>query len=167
MISREFKDRLQDVYRGEQFGEAVFEILVDKAENEEQRYILGSLLQLETEGKALMRPVLARLGRSISLIPDSRAEGHAAVGVIAKMPWQEKFALMAESIRTRGLPKYTELATLVSADDDIEAYKLAEFMGQHERAILAVAENIAAGKENPIAPVVDLLHFPLAGAGGR
>ena len=38
---------------------------------------------------------------------------------------------------------------------------LTNFMGAHERAVLAVAENIAAGRLNPLESVVEILHFPL------
>lgn len=162
MTSREFRDGLLEVYRGEQFGEAVFEVLVDQAENEEQGYILGSLLQFESEGKTRIRPLLARLGLPMSLAADSRAEGHAAVNALAEMSWQEKFAAMAASIRARGLPKYTALEKLVPAEEDQEAHGLAVFLGDHERAILRAAENIASGVARPVAPVVELLHFPLA-----
>ena len=44
MVSQIFSDALLSVYHGEQFGEAFFESLLPKAQNEEQRYILGSLL---------------------------------------------------------------------------------------------------------------------------
>ena len=51
MISQEFSKALRDVHNGEQFGEAFFARLIPTAENQMQSYILGSLLQLETEGK--------------------------------------------------------------------------------------------------------------------
>ena len=62
MVSQRFLDALLHVYHGEQFGEAVFETLLPQAEDEEQRYVLGTLLQLESEGKAVMRPMLSKLG---------------------------------------------------------------------------------------------------------
>ena len=64
MVRPAFLEALQDVYHGEQFGEAFFEALLPHAVDHEQRYILGSLLQLESEGKAIMRPVLTKLGLS-------------------------------------------------------------------------------------------------------
>ena len=55
MIGQEFSKALLGVYNGEQFGEAFFARLIPTAENQMQNYILGSLLQLETEGKLVMR----------------------------------------------------------------------------------------------------------------
>ena len=161
MLSGEFKDRLLATYHGEQLGEAVFETLLAKVENAEQRNVIGTLLQLETEGKALMRPVLARLELPIDASADARAGGLSGAESLVAMPWQDKFSAMAASIRARGLPQYEQLATLVSADQDAGAHALALFMGKHERAILAAAERLAAGRANPLAPVNEILHFPL------
>ena len=161
MVRQAFLDALQEVYHGEQLGEAVFETLLPHAESDAQRYILGSLLQLECEGKVLMRPVLTKLGVALDENPVSRTNGIKGAEGLLQMAWSDKFAAMATSIRGRGLPMYEELATLVSADEDQEAYKLATFMGMHERAILMVAENIAAARPNALAPVVEILHFPL------
>ena len=161
MVSRIFLDALLAVYHGEHLGEAVFETMLPTAESDEQRYMLGSLLQLESEGKMVMRPLLMKFGLPLDENPESRSNGVAGAGGLMEMSWREKFAAMAASIEVRGLPQYEELATLISADEDAEAYRLAEFMGAHERAILAASENIAAGHPDPVAPVVEILHFPL------
>ena len=52
-------------YQGEGLGEAVFDNFVRLEENAERRYKWGTLLQLETETKARLRPFLTRLGLSI------------------------------------------------------------------------------------------------------
>ena len=161
MVSQRFREALLDVYHGEQFGEAFFEALLSHAEDSEQRYVLGSLLQLESEGKAVMRPVLAKLGLSLDEDPASRPRGVSTSTMLREMPWTDKFAAMADGILSKGLPQYEELATLVTAEEDREALALASFMATHERAILKASENIAAKRENPVAPVVEILHFPL------
>ncbi|MEO1322429.1 MAG: hypothetical protein AAFV59_05420 [Pseudomonadota bacterium] len=161
MPEQPFLEALLDVYHGEQFGEAFFEALLPHAEDAEQRYVLGSLLQLESEGKAIMRPVLTKLGLSLEEDPGSRPRGLSSSEMLREMPWTEKFDAVARGIRARGLPQYEELATLVSAEEDAEAFALAKFMGEHERAILAASENLAAARANAIAPVVGILHFPL------
>ena len=87
--------------------------------------------------------------------------------MLNELAWTEQFAAMAEGIRAKGLPQYEELVTLIAEDEDSEAFALASFMGKHERAILAASENIAAGRPDPIAPVVEILHFPLIGVDGK
>ena len=65
IMNKEFKECLLDVYLGEQAGEMIFESMLTMTEDESQRYIISNMLQLETEGKAIMRPLLVRLGMPI------------------------------------------------------------------------------------------------------
>jgi hypothetical protein len=162
MVSKLFRECLMDVYIAEHGGEAAFEVMLSHAEDDEQRYIFGTLLQAETEGKALMRPLISRLGLPLLDPGNTRAETAAAVAAFKDLPWRERFVLLGESVRTTYLPRYEELATLVSADEDAEAAKIAHFMGDHERALLALAHNVVAGMADPAAPVAAILHFPLA-----
>ena len=161
MVTKAFRECLIDVYRGEVAGEAVFESMLGIAEGAEQQYVIGSMLQLETEGKAIIRPLLMRLGLSMLEDPEGRAAGSAGGAQLNGLPWVERFAVVHETVRSNYLPRYLELATLVSPDEDREAARIAAFMGSHERAILASAANVMAGTADPVAPLVALLHFPL------
>lgn len=161
MVSNEFKECLLDVYHGEQTGEVAFERMLHQAENEDQRYILGSLMQLETEGKAIIRPILLKCGLSMLDMPDCRSNGASAANQMNQMPWAERFAATAELVKSNFLPRYEELATLVSPDEDPDAYAVAKFMGDHEHALIATAEKIALGEPDPVAPVAEILNFPL------
>jgi hypothetical protein len=49
---------IRDLYESEIFGEAVFLALVEIARDPREKYQLGTLLQLETETKARLRPFL-------------------------------------------------------------------------------------------------------------
>ena len=60
-MNKRFKECLLDVYHAEQTGEVIFESMLRYAQNKEERFILGSMLQLETEAKAIMRPSLVQL----------------------------------------------------------------------------------------------------------
>ena len=57
-MNKKFKECLLEVYLGEQAGEMIFESMLAMAEDDNQRYIFSNMLQLETEGKAIMRPLL-------------------------------------------------------------------------------------------------------------
>lgn len=161
MVTKAFRECLVDVYRGEIAGEAVFESMLGSTEGAEQKYAIGSLLQLETEGKAIIRPLLLRLGLWTLDDPAGRAEGASGGAALNALPWTERFAMVRETVNAIYLPRYLELATLVSAEEDAEAARLAAFMGTHERAVLGVAENVMAGTADPVAPVAALLRFPL------
>ena len=160
MLTKAFQECLIDVHRGEVLGEAAFESMLGAATNAQERYVIGSLLQLETEGKAIVRPLLVRLGLSV-LDPDGHAAGSAGGEQLSQLPWIERFAALRDLTKANYLPRYLELATLVSADEEPEAARIAAFMGTHERAVVEIADNIVGGKSDPAAPVVALLHFPL------
>src|SRR5262249_58959795 len=80
MGRKAFGGCLIDVYRGEGGGEAAFESMLATADGVEQQYVIGSLLQLETEGKAIIRPLLMRLGLSMLEDAEGRAGGAAGGG---------------------------------------------------------------------------------------
>ena len=50
---------------------------------------------------------------------------------------------------------------MIEAEEEKAAHDLALFMGEHERVILAAAENMVAGKKDPMAPLAKFLNFPL------
>lgn len=161
MVSKEFKQCLTDVYHGEIAGEIATDILLAKAEGAEQKYILGTLLQFETEAKAIIRPVLTRCGLVLHEDAESRANGQSLGEQMGALSWTDRFATLHEMVSVNYLPRYEELATLVSAEEDAGAARIAKFMGDHERAFVEVASNIANGCPDPAAPVAKLLHFPL------
>jgi len=161
MISQEFMKALHGVYSGEQFGEAFFARLIPTAENQMQSYILGSLLQLETEGKIVMRPLMLKLGLPLAGNENAIAEGASAARAMMDMSWTDKFVAIVSIIREHGLPQYEALAGMVSAEEEKAAYDLALFMGEHERVILAAAENMVAGKKDPMSALAKFLNFPL------
>jgi hypothetical protein len=76
MISSSFQACLSDVHKGEILGESAFDQMLLGAVDSEQIYILGSLFQFETESKAILRPLLVRLGP-----PNIRGPGEQAGGV--------------------------------------------------------------------------------------
>ena len=161
MATKEFQDCLIDVYRGEITGEVAFEGMLAIADNQDQRYVLGTMLQFETEGKAIIRPLLMRYRLSMLDDPTGRADGAAASVQMNSLPWVDRFATMREIVKTSYLPRYEELATLISTDEDPEAARIAKFMGDHERALVELASNVVAGHSDPAAPVAKLLNFPL------
>ncbi|WP_109356281.1 hypothetical protein [Sphingorhabdus sp. EL138] len=165
MISKEFKECLTDVYHGEIAGEVATDILLANAEDAEQTYILGTLLQFETEGKAIVRPLLTRCGLDLYEDEESRTNGKNLGEQMSALPWTDRFATLHELVSVNYLPRYEELAMLVSAEEDAEAARIAIFMGDHERAFVEVASNIANNRPDPAAPITKLLHFPLPCAG--
>jgi len=161
MISNSLLACLTDVYKGEILGESAFDRMLIGAAGPEQKFIIGSLRQFETEGKAILRPLLMRLGLPIIEDLASRQAGSTGGLQLNDLPWIERFGDIGDTVKTQFLPRYLELATLVSAEEEPDAARVAAFMGRHERALAAVADNVVAGIPDPVAPVVALLNFPL------
>ena len=126
-----------------------------------QSYILGSLLHLETEGNLVMRPLILKLGLPLADNKNAIAEGESAAQAMMDLSWTAKLVAIVSIIREHGLPQYEALVGMVSAKTEKDAYDLALFMGEHERIILAAAENMVAGKKDPMAPLAKILNFPL------
>lgn len=159
-MNKKFKECLLEVYLGEQAGEMIFESLLATAEDDNQRYIFSNMLQLETEGKAIMRPLLVKLGIPIEENKPLRNKGLEIAESFKGLSFKEQFENIHQSVKNYYLPQYEELSTLVD-EEDSEASYIANFMGDHERSILLVAENIIKDKQNPVQPIRDLLRFPL------
>ena len=161
MVTKAFQECLIDVYQGEVAGEAAFEKMLGSVDGVEQQYVVGSLLQFETEGKAIIRPLLLRLGLSMLEDSEGRTGGAAGGAHLASLPWVERFVALRSLVEANYLPRYLELGTLVSAEEDRDAARVAMFMAVHERAVVELAGNVISGKADPAAPVAALLHFPL------
>src|SRR5262245_46208139 len=94
MAAKEVPECAVDLARGEGAGEAAFEAMLGNADGVQQRYVIGSLLQFETEGKAIIRPLLMRLGLSMLEDPEGRAGGASGGAQLSSLPWVERFAML-------------------------------------------------------------------------
>ena len=159
-MNKKFKECLSEVYLGEQAGEMIFDSLLTMAEDDDQRYIFSNMLQLETEGKAIMRPLLVKLGIPIEENITLRNQGLEMAESFKGITFKEQFENIYQSVKNYYLPQYEELSALVD-EEDSEACFIANFMGEHERSILLAADNIIKDKQDPVKPVRDLLRFPL------
>jgi len=159
-MNKKFKECLSEVYLGEQAGEMIFESLLAMTEDDDQRYIFSNMLQLETEGKAIMRPLLVKLGIPIEENITLRNQGLEIAESFKGISFKEQFENIYQSVKNYYLPQYEELSTLAD-EEDPEAFFIANFMGEHERSILLAADNIINGKQDPVKPVRELLRFPL------
>ena len=160
-MNRKFRECLLEVYLGEQAGEMIFEAMLPKAEDENQRYIFSNMLQLETEGKVIMRPLLVKLGIPIEENKLLRQQSLEIAENFRGMAFKEQFENIYQSVKNHYLPMYEELSTLIDEEEDKEAYFIAKFMGDHERSILLASENIIKNVPDPVRPIRDLLRFPI------
>ena len=133
-MNKKFKECLYEIYLTEQMGEMKFESILSFTKDEEARYIYGNLLQLETEAKAIMRPLLVKLGLPIE---EKKLKGQTLeiIESFKELSLKEQFGVIYDSVKNIYLPQYEQLAMLLNEEDLEEAHFIANFMGDHERAI--------------------------------
>jgi hypothetical protein len=157
MTKEEFRDCLIDYYQSEVFGEAFFEALLESFPESEHAYKIGSLLQLETETKARLRPAILELGGSVEELEQSREAGRDLAKSISGGDWKEFIA----ALNGAGEPLLKRQREV--AETAPSPYReLAESMREHGELIQNFTEAELAGEQtHAIDEVVDQLRFPL------
>jgi tryptophan 2,3-dioxygenase len=149
---------LQEFYQGEILGEAMFDAMLQSAGNESERYKIGLMLQLETETKARLRPILAAQGLSLQEDPRMRPDGEQLARELANADWNAKMRALAESISQTWLPRYRELTATLPPP----LRPIGQSMVEHEQALLDMAQRELAGQSHRSdEPVRRLLAHPL------
>ena len=159
-MNKKFKECLLEVYHSEQIGEMIFEYLLKYAQNKEERYVYGSMLQFETEAKAVMRPLLLKLDLPMGEEIVSRERGIEIGLSLKEIPFKELMKDVEKSIENHYLPLYEELESLADEEEAEECF-VSKFMGDHERALLLTARNFLLDKNDSIKPITSMLRFPL------
>ena len=101
-----YAEALQDFYRGEAPGEAVYSALLGSARNDDERLKLGTLLQLETETKAWLRAPMVARGVSLEEQSAVREDGAAVTEQLKPMSWSELMQALHHVIVTEYVPRY-------------------------------------------------------------
>jgi len=146
---------VRELYRSEIFGERITLVLLEYAQDPVQHYKLATLLQLETETKARLRPFLMRLGLSLSE-DDVSAELAETTQAIAHGSWREVMAGMRESV-TGYVARFEEIERLGPEEDR----EMLHSMVVHERSILTFAERELAGAPGSLDDIIVQLCYPL------
>jgi hypothetical protein len=148
---------IRELYESEIFGEAVFTALVVAAKTERERYHFGSLLQLETETKARLRPLLFKHG--VSLSEDMEMPDIAGIVAVYEAMSLTEFAAANIPVVQGFLTRFEEIAA-AGPEEDRAALQV---MIPHESAILKWVTMESEGKTaGSLDDVVAQLEFPLA-----
>jgi len=157
MMTAQQREDLTLLYQGEVFGEMFYCTLLRHFHSPVQQLLIGSLLQLETENKARVRPIAFK--HDIDLIESEykRNEGAEFVSHVKNMEWIEA-ARSLVPISEDAVANYRRIAA-----EAPEAWKpLAESMVEHETLILTATRMAAAGEDEKAADLVaSHLVYPL------
>ncbi len=145
------------MYQGEVLGEALLNCYVTLEQDAQRRYKWGTILQLETETKARLRPFLTGLGLSIAQ-NDVGSRINDLAKTFAAKSWRQH---MEELVRITDfyVQKFREIE---SAAPDHER-EVAHSMVVHETAIKRFGElELAGDAANSLNDVIAQLQYPLA-----
>jgi hypothetical protein len=146
----------RELYESEILGESLFLALVQEAKSPRDRYHLGTLLQLESETKARLRPLLFTHGVSLDEVMDLSIV-ELAVGAYRDMSWQE-FAGLNVPIVEGFLARFEAIAKLGDEAD----HEILESMVRHEASIVRWATMERDGiVDGSLDDIIAQLNYPL------
>jgi hypothetical protein len=146
----------RELYESEILGETLFLALLQEAKSPRDRYHLGTLLQLESETKARLRPLLFKHGVSLDEVADlSLIE--LAIGAYRDMSWQE-FAELNVPVVEGFLARFEAIAKIGDEAD----HEILESMVRHEASILRWATmERDSNVDGSLDDVIAQLNYPL------
>ncbi len=153
----EFKKGVMEMYQGEVIGEVLANRMLAFYDDPLQRYKVSVALQLETETKARLRPVIMSLGLDPTELEESRRAGHEFANSLEGLDWNEAMAHLRDGIKPF-VDRYIEVETMAPA----EYRETAHSMVVHEQSFYRFAALEATGNTtNSLDDVVAQLAYQL------
>ena len=144
------------VYQGEVLGEAMLDAYVAAERDPMRRYKWGTILQLETETKARLRPFVTNLGLSIAQ-NDVRDQIAGIMKTFASKSWHQH---MEETVKITSF--YVEKFREIENASPESERPMTHSMVLHEAAIKKFAElELAGDVANSLNDVIAQLQYPL------
>ena len=148
---------IRELHESEVFGEALALALIDVAKNKRDHYHFGTLLQLETETKARLRPFLFNHG--VPLNENIELDGiEAIVNAYKAMNNLQEFAAVIKPTVEDFLSRFEEIARICPEEDR----DVTQSMVRHESAILKwLAMESEGESEGSLDEMISELRYPL------
>lgn len=147
---------LRDLIESEIFGEAVSLALLNVAKTDRDRYHFATLLQLETETKARLRPLLYKHGVSLSEVAPREQIEEIVQGYLHGS-WED-FAAANKAVVETFLQRFQDIAAAGPEEDR----EILESMIRHESAILRWFDMESRGEtEGSLDRIIDELSYPI------
>lgn len=156
MSEADYPGCINELYQSEVLGEAAFLGLIKVARSERDRYHFGTLLQLETETKARLRPFL--LGHGLEL-DESQGGAEAVAGFVALYQdhdWSE-FLTQLRPVIDQFLGRFREIADMGPEEDKA----ILESMVLHEESFVHWIEKELAGESGSLDVALAQIKNPL------
>ena len=157
MDKTEYFKGIWELYAAEIEGEAMAARWLELATDPDQQYKLSLFLQLESEAKIRLRPLLARHGISLIEDPTQRSVGVKEAERFATQPWKEAMAGLSKMC----LPFAARFRLLLpfAPPEDVP---LILFMIDHEETFSNITAKESAGEPAMNTELVVMLTHPFA-----
>lgn len=148
---------VRELLESEILGEALFIALFQVAKNPTDKYHFGTLLQLETETKARLRPLLYKY--DIPLDEEVNSElVEQLVALYLDTNWI-KYMNALRPVATQFIERFKQIVEVGPTEDKT----ILKSMVVHEFSILKWIDlEIAGNKEESLKAVIDQLQYPIA-----
>jgi hypothetical protein len=155
-----YRAGIAELYGAEILGEGLASRWLELTSDPDQRYKLELFLQLESEAKVRLRPLLASHG--LNLVEDQRlrSDGAGVAEKFASMPWRDAMATLADLAQ----PYLERFRALLAAAAPADQPMIA-FMVAHEAAVIRIAQREAAGDASMDRELLTMLSYPLVRRG--
>jgi len=150
-----YPERILELHQSEVFGEAAMLALWKAAKNEREKYHFGCFLQLETETKARLRPLLIKYGFDLEEGVDHEQNQGLVAGYQAA-DYTDFLTGMKPMIEDF-LQRFKEIAALGPEEDQ----EILQSMIPHEEAFLHWIDKELAGEEGAMDAVLDIVQYPI------
>jgi len=155
-----FQEALKEFYTGEVLGETIYSALFEAATELHEKRKWATLLQLETETKAWLRPALLAHGVGVEEHAADRQMAISIAGQFLPLTWSEKMQKLKDIIEAQVLSTFQGFADAAAARGETEAEALCRYMVEHERAQAEFARSELAGDEaSSLEPIRNLLKY--------
>lgn len=156
-----FKQVLKEFYTNEVLGETIYSALFEAAKDQHEKRKWATLLQLETETKAWLRPVLVAHGVGVEEHAADRPMALAMAGQLCPLGWSEKMQALKD-LGGQLLPTYEGYADAAAARGEADAEEVCRYMVEHERAQAEFASRELSGNGgSSLEPISGFLKYPI------
>jgi hypothetical protein len=151
-----YQAAIAELYAAEVLGEGLASRWLELTSDPDQKYKLALFLQLESEAKVRLRPLLSRYGLELVEDQRQRSTGAAVAEKFASMTWTDAMATFADLARPY-LERFQSLLAAAAPEDA----PMVRFMVAHEAMIIRIAEREAVGEGSMDCELLPMLSYPL------
>lgn len=156
MSDLEYPACINELYQSEVVGEAAFLALIKAARNERDKYHFTTLLQLETETKARLRPFLFRHGLELDESQLGTEQVAAFLALYRDNSWRE-FLTQLKPMIEQVVGRFEDIAAAGPEEDQ----DILRSMVRHEQSYMHWIEKETAGEEGALDVAISQLDYPL------